>query len=76
MSGATRLVGVRDATSDHGWDSLQYWLIFAFAFPAHLAAAIGLRLTPSYWAGAVAHRWLLAEAWTASDTTARIAFSG
>ena len=76
MNSATRLVGMRDAATVHDWDGLHYWLIFAFSFPVYLAAAVGLRLTPSYWRSAERHRFVLAEAWTASDTTARIAFSG
>ena len=77
MSSATRLAGERDpAAVAHDWDSLHYRLILAFSFPAYLAAAVGLRLTPSFWRSAVSHRSLLAEAWTASATTARIALHG
>ena len=76
MSSATRLVGLREPAVAHDWDSLHYWLIFAFSFPVYLAGAVGHRLMPSYWLGAARRRSVLAEAWTASDTTARIAFSG
>ena len=57
-------------------DKLQYQLIFALSFFAHLVAAAGRRLSPRFWAAAAGRRPLFAEAWAASATTARLAFAG
>ena len=76
MSSATRLAGVRNPAFVHHWDGLHYWLIFAVALPVYLAAAIGLRLRPRYWIRTAPRDGILVEAWTASDTTARIALFG
>ncbi len=72
----TGLINMRTSVAPHDWDSLQYRVIFALSFLIYLAAGTGRRLTPGFWRDAAANKSLFTEAWEASGTTARIAFSG
>lgn len=71
---------IRPATAGlvagQGWDSLQFRVIFGLSFFAHLAVAAGRRIDPRFWLEPAGRRSLLAEAWSASATTARMAFAG
>ena len=57
-------------------EHLQYRLIFAAAFAGHLPAAFCQRALSATSSGGSSRRSLLAEAWSASATTARMAFAG
>ncbi len=61
---------------EHRRDDLQFKLIFSFCLAFHLPAAVLVRLDPRSWRAASPRRSAFAEAWEASGTTARIAFSG
>ena len=72
----TGLINIRASAPTHDWDSLHYRVIFALSFGIYFAAGMIRRLTPAFWRRAASHKSILAEAWEASGTTARIAFSG
>ncbi len=57
-------------------DGLQFKLIFSLCLAFHLVAAVLVRLDPRFWRRAAPRRSAFAEAWEASGTTTRIAFSG
>ena len=58
------------------WDGVQFKLIFAFCLAFYMASAVLARLDPRFWRRPAPRRSVFAEAWEASGTTARIAFSG
>ena len=63
-------------TPGRDWDDVQFRTILLLCLPVHLLAAAAARLTPAFWSDARARASLFAEAWRASNTTARIACSG
>ncbi len=77
MSARTMASRALDAPSvGQNWDSLQFKLIFSLCLAFYLTAAVLARLDPRSWRRARLRRSAFAEAWEASGTTARIAFSG
>ena len=68
------------ATATRDWDSAQFRAICMLCLPVHLVAAAAARLTPSFWSDRdmvrSGRQSFFAQAWEASSTTARIAFSG
>ena len=76
--GARRLTGpdLPATTPEQSRDGLQFKLIFSFCLAFYLVAAMLARLDPRFWRRVSLHRSAFVEAWEASGTTARIAFSG
>ncbi len=74
-----RRPGARDlsaTTPEQDRDGLQFKLIFSFCLAFYLVAAMLVRLDPRFWRRVSLRRSAFVEAWEASGTTARIAFSG